>query len=119
MNAVYEVALGPAAIRVILNVPDKGRLIDSLRTELVDGPNKDKELKFDRYAQIWQDPSTPGGLIYTATPLSCDGYTALHRLMSIGELNRMAEERGRRVADQGVYVLNILPAESAFLRRPR
>jgi len=106
-------------MRMILSLPDPKELAESLSTELVDGPNAGKEVRFDGNAQVCMGPAAPAGVIYTATPLSFDGYTALCRPMTRTELRRLESEQGRRVADRGFYVLDILPAESAFIRRPR
>ncbi len=120
MNAAYEVTLGPAAIRMILRLPDPEYLANSLATELENGPNADKVLRFDGNAQVCIGDAAPGGEnIYTATPLSFDAYTAIHRPMTGEELARLAEKLGRNVAGHGYYVVDILPAESAFLRKPR
>jgi hypothetical protein len=116
---MYEVTLGPAAIRVVLGLRDRKELADALRTELVNGPNADKELSFDSDGNAQTDPDMPSGLAYTATPLSFDGYTALHRPMTPAELARLRREQGRPVADRGFYVLDILSAESGFTRGPR
>lgn len=124
MGAMYEVTLGPAAIRAILGLWAGGRngLAAALRTELMNGPNADKELelKFGSDSNAWAylDPGVPEGVIYTATPLSFNGYTALHRPMTGEELQRLQSEQRRPVATYGFYVLDILPAESAF-SRPR
>jgi hypothetical protein len=115
---MYEVTLGPAAIRVILGLRDRKELADALRTELLDGPNASKELRFDLDAIAQADPHAPSR-VYTATPLCFDGYTALHRPMTRGELSRLGREQGRQVADRGFYVLDILSAESGFTRGPR
>lgn len=122
MRATYEVTLGPSAIRVVLGLPslqDRKELADALRTELVDGPNADKELRFDSDGNAQTDPRVPSRVVYTATPLSFDAYTALHRPMTGGELSRLRREKGRPVAGRGFYVLDILSAESGFTRGPR
>lgn len=111
--AGYEVVLGPAAKRAVLSLrieKDQEGLADALRQELHDGPNADKEYRFD---SIGDD-----GRIYTATPLSFDGYTAVHRRMDPAELKRLRRELNHPVS-QGFYVLDILPAESGVNRRPR
>ena len=116
---MYEVTLGPAAIRVVLGMRDRKELADALRTELVDGPNADKELSFDSDGNAQTDPGLPSGMVYTATPLSFDGYTALHRPMNGNELARLSREQGRPVSERGFYVFDILSAESGFMRGPR
>jgi hypothetical protein len=116
---MYEVTLGPAAIRMILNLSltDRKQLGDALQTELVDGPNAASETRFDGNAQICrgQGPLVPD-LVYTGTPLSFDGYIAVHRPMTRTELDRLRDEQGREVAGHGVHVLDILPADWPFTR---
>lgn len=119
MCAVYEVTLGPAAIRMIMRSPDPAELSRALSAELMDGPNAAAEVRYDGDAEVCSQSRKPSGAIYTATPLSYNGYTALHRPMTGAELTRLTRERGRRVADSGFYVLDLLPAEAAFIRRPR
>lgn len=107
--STYEVTLGPAAKRAVLGLrteSDANGLADALRQELADGPNADKQYEFNVADKT-----------YTATPLSFDGYTAVHRPMARGELRRLGREERRRVADRGFYVLDILRAESGYLRR--
>ena len=116
---LYEVTLGPAAIRVVLGLKDRKELADALRTELVNGPNADKEVRFDSDFNAQTNPRVLSGVVYTATPLSFDAYTALHRPMTPAELARLSREQGRPVADRGFYVLDILSAESGFASRPR
>jgi len=115
----YEVALAPAAIRTILNLRDPEKLGYALATELADGPNADKVVRYDADAVVCAEFIGSGARIYTATPLSYDGYTALHRPLMTPELRRLELEQGRQLARLGFYVLDILPAESAFIRRPR
>ena len=121
MRGTYEVVLGPPAERVMRALDDHGRkrLADVLCTELAEGPNCDKELSFDASDQLWTGSRQTGEPVYTATPLSFDAFTALHRPLKAQELLRLARELGRPVADAGFYVVDILPAESAFSRRPR
>jgi hypothetical protein len=119
----YEVTLAPAAIRVISGLrdpKDRWELADALRTELVDGPNADKGLQFDSEgaAQDYVFPGLPHGHVYTAIPLSFDGYTAVHRPMTPGELEQLGRQHDRPVAASGFHVFDILPAGSAF-GRPR
>jgi hypothetical protein len=123
MSGEYEVVLSPVAIRAVLTVPktDRRKLADALRTELMNGPNADKELKLelDWNAQAHADPSANvDRIIYTATPLSHAGCTAVHRPMTEAELKQLRREQGRLMADQGFYIIDILPAESAFSRPP-
>lgn len=119
MCSAYEVALGPAAVRMIIRSPDPAELGRALSAELIDGPNAAAEVRYDGDAEVCSQPMRPSRAIYTATPLSYNGYTALHRPMTAAELTRLAREQGRPVAGTGCYVLDILPAESAFIRRPR
>jgi hypothetical protein len=118
---MYEVTLGPGAVRILLRLGDWEELAEALRTELVDGPNAGTELRFDAdgNAEVHVASHGPGCVIYTATPLSCDGYTALHRPMTKEELERLSREVEGPVADRGFYVVDILPAESGFTRGPR
>jgi hypothetical protein len=123
LNHAYEVVLAPAAIRTIKGLPRQRRreLAAALRVELVNGRNADAAFAFD-VARVSATETTPNGRIYTATPLSCAGYTAVHRQLSDDELHRLHEEQNHPVAQQGVFVIDIVPAESAFgrpgLRRP-
>jgi hypothetical protein len=117
-NNPYEVVLAPAAIRVVLSLPDPGnrrRLADALRAELIDGPNAHNEFRFDD-ASYSDRGSGPGQVIYTATPLSFAGYTAVHRRLTREEQDRLRQELDRSTAALGVYVFDILRAESAFTR---
>jgi hypothetical protein len=117
-NRPYEVVLAPAAIRVVLSLPDpdnRGRLADALRAELIDGPNAHNEFRFDD-ASYSDHGAGPGYVIYTATPLSFAGYTAVHRRLTREERDRLRQELDRSTAALGVYVFDILRAESAFTR---
>lgn len=120
MGASYAVVLAPAAIRfvMVLRAEDREELADTLRAELMDGPNAANEipLRFDSDGIV--DPGVPGGVDYTVTPLSFNGYSAVHRPMTSAELRRLRLERGGPVNGPGIYVIDILTAESAF-RRPR
>ena len=121
-SRAYEVALGPAAIRIIDNLfdPADGEHFGyALQTELVDGPNADKESNFDREGQPLSEHSLDSGdVVYTATPLSFQAYTAVHRALTTDELGRLAAEQDRSTHDRGRYVIDILAAELAFTRRP-
>jgi hypothetical protein len=90
---------------------DRKELAAALRTELIDGPNAHNELRFDDALRAYTDRSRAP---YTATPLSFAGYTAVHRRLTRKELKRLRREQGRPTTDQGVYVIDILRAESAF-----
>lgn len=117
-NVPYEVVLGPAAIRVVLGLPDpviRRRLADALQAELIDGPNARNEFRFDD-ASYSDRGVGPGQVIYTATPLSFAGYTAVHRRLTSEEQDRLHQELDRSTAALGVYVFDILRAESAFIR---
>jgi hypothetical protein len=112
----YEVVLGPPAIRAVVSLPDpadRKELGAALRTELMDGPNAHNELRFDKTLRVYSDRARAP---YTATPLSFAGYTAVHRRLTGEELRRLGREQDRLTAGQGVYVIDILPAESAFIR---
>jgi hypothetical protein len=117
--AGYEVVLGPAALRVVmvLRGADRVELANTLRTELCEGPNAAREIQLRFDADEIFEPGVPGG-VYTVTPLSFNGYSAIHRPMGQHELMRLRQERSRAVNGRGCYVIDILPAESAF-RRPR
>jgi hypothetical protein len=118
VNRAYEVVLGPAAIRVILSLADpvvRMRLADALRAELVNGPNTHNEFSFDD-ASYSDRGAGPGKVFYTATPLSCAGYTAVHRRLTGEELDRLRQEQDLPTAALGVHVFDILRAESAFSR---
>jgi len=120
-GAAYEVVLAPAAIRTVLSLPGEGdrkELAAVLRTELLGGPNAGSEVKFDSDVLARSDPGkSEGNAVYTATPLSFSGYTAVHRRMTAEELSRLKREQGRSTARRGIYVIDILSAESAFIRR--
>jgi hypothetical protein len=115
----YEVTLGPAAVRAVAGSRHLRELAAALRTELINGPNAHNqvELEFDHDGNAVYS-GVPGGTRYTVLPLSLNGYTAIYRPMSGEELKRLEEEQNRPVADLGFYVVDILPAESAF-SRPR
>jgi len=120
MCAAYVVTLGPAAIRMILSSPDPLELGEALSVELMNGPNAAAEVRYNGNAEVCSALALPSGTIYTATPLSYNGCTAFHRPMTGAELIRLAREQGgSQIAGQGYYVLDILSAESAFVRRPR
>ena len=72
----------------------------ALRTELIDGPNADRELRFDSDMPLYDQPD---GVVYTATPLSFDGYVTLHLPLVREELMRLLREQSRPVAPRGVY----------------
>lgn len=118
----YEVALGPAAIRIIdglFDPADRDDLEYALQTELVAGPNADKESHFDREGQpLFGHNLDSADAVYTATPLSVHAYTVVHRALTKDELDRLAEEQYRSTHNRGRYVIDILAAELAFTRRP-
>ena len=119
----YIVKLAQAAEQVFqaLEFSDQQELDRALAEELADGPNADKEIHFDADGgfQVHADPGLPGDVVcYTATPLSFKAYTAIHRPMTKGELAKVSAEASDLAADHGFYVFDILPAESAFTRRP-
>lgn len=120
MSAKYVVVLGPAAIRAVLGLtdPDRKELAEALRTELLDGPNADKEARFDADMRACDSTCGPGDVVYRGTPLSFGSYVAVQRPMTGDELRRLRREQGRRVA-LGFYVLDILHPASAFSRSPR
>jgi hypothetical protein len=101
-------------------LPDPGerkKLADALRTELINGPNAHNEYTFDSDVRAYSDRGAgPGKAVYMATPLSFAGYTAVHRCLAREELRRLRREQGPSTAAQGLYVIDILPAESAFIR---
>jgi hypothetical protein len=121
-SRVYEVVLGPATIRIIeglFDPVDRADLEQALQTELIDGPNADKESNFDGEGLPMSERSMDSGEVaYTATPLSFQAYTAVHRALTKDELDRLAEEQYRSTHDCGRYVIDILAAELAFTRRP-
>jgi hypothetical protein len=120
MTDDYELIFGPAAERVILSLTDPGPLADSLSSELWEGPNSDKEVRYpgDELNDDY-DGTVPVDAIYTATPLSFGAYTAVHRPMTKRELALLQAQERRRVASRGFLVLDILAAETAVARRPR
>jgi hypothetical protein len=120
-HVAYVVTLGPAAIRALRNLvepSDRKMLADALRTELFKGPNSDNavELKHSSSGVDLTDPDMPGDAAYSATPLSIGGYIAIHRPMTEEELKRVARQQVRPVEAHGFYVVDILPADSAFSR---
>ena len=121
MSTKYEVVLGPAAIRTVLGLPELERkeLADALRTELLDGPNADKAVRFDGDMRPCDQTCGPDDVVYTGTPLTFDAYIALHRPMSKEELKRLRREQGRRVAALGFFVPDILHPATAFTGGPR
>ena len=118
----YMVKLAPAAERIFRSLEpyDQRGLDRVLAAELADGPNADKEVRFnaDGDAQWYADYDADGRACYTATPLSFKAYTAIHRPMTEDELSRAGLEEGHPPAERGFYVFEILAAESAFTRRP-
>lgn len=118
-SRAYELVVAPAAKRLIdrLATPDAEELTLALRTELMDGPNATREVRFG--SGMWDDAAPGDDLNYTATPLSFGGYTAIHRPLSAAEIGRLARQLGRPAASDGVYLIDILPAWSAFRPWPR
>jgi hypothetical protein len=86
---------------------------------LLDGPNADKEARFDGDMRPCDHTCGPNDVVYTGTPLSFDAYVALHRPMDKEELRRLRREQGRRVAAQGFFVPEILHPATAFTHGPR
>jgi hypothetical protein len=118
----YIVRLAPAVERFFrsLEPPDQQELNRALAEELIDGPNADKEIRFDADGRpgVYADPDLPdGATYYTATPLSFKAYTAIHRPMTEDELSRTTRAKNDPASDHGFYVFDILSAESAFVRR--
>ena len=118
----YIVKLAPAAQRIFRSLEpyDQRGLDRVLAEELVDGPNADKEIRFDSdgRSEPYADQGADGRVCYTATPLSFKAYTAIHRPMTKDELSRLSQEEGDPGVERGFYVFEILSAESAFTRRP-
>lgn len=116
----YEVVLGPAAIRAVLNLPDPGDrklLAAALRTELINGPNAQYEYTFESDIRNYSDRGAgPKPVTYKAIPLSFAAYTAVHRSLTVAELRRLKREQGRSGPGRGFYVVDILAAESGFTR---
>ena len=117
LTRTYEVAMGPAALRVILKMPGacREKVAKALRTELLDGPNAGKEALYTADLRLCPPGMKMRGVIYTATPLSTDGYTAVHRPMTKEEIKKLRREHGQ-AASLGFYVFDILPATAAFTR---
>ena len=107
----YEVVPAPAAIRTILGLsdPERKELADALRTELLDGPNADKEARFDADMRPCGQACGPHDVVYTGTPLSFGAYVAVHRPMTKEELERLRRNRAASLPGRGFYVLDILP----------
>jgi hypothetical protein len=121
-RCAYEVALGPAAKRIrdgLHDPADWDDLEDALQTELVDGPNAEKECTFDREGRPFSERSADSrDVVYTATPLSFQAYTVVHRALTKDELDRLGEEQGRSSHDCGRYVIDLLAAELMCSHRP-
>jgi hypothetical protein len=115
MDTRYELVLAPAAIRALLTLSDPARkeLAAALGTELLNGPNARKEAFYDGDLRTCRRERA----VYTATPLSYGAFVAVHRPLTGQELARLRREKGRRrVAAQGVHVLDILHLATAFSR---
>ncbi|MGH7490082.1 MAG: hypothetical protein ACREMY_31415, partial [bacterium] len=76
-------------------------LADSLKHELAPQRNARRKFQFEE-----------SGRVYTATPLSFAGYTAIHRPLSEEEITRLHKQQGESALDRGYYVLDILGTES-------
>ena len=115
MTAEYDVVLGPAAVRAIQDLRDetaRAELAAALRSELLQGPNAAIEVEFRLDSDAHEAPDRA----YKATPLSFGGYTAIHRRLTQDELWLTGQERNHAAADCLLYVVDIVPAESAFMR---
>jgi hypothetical protein len=114
----YIVVLGPAATRTMQSLLpfDQRELSRVLNDELADGPNADKEIRFDSdgHPRPCDGRSRDGTVCYTATPLSHKAYTAIHRPMTMAELSAAGTAQRDHATDLGFYVLDILAAEPAF-----
>lgn len=110
MGIQYEVVMGPAAERAVLGVPyeERKRLAEALRTELLQGPNADKEVWFD----------AGDDKVYKATPLSFGAYVVISRPLADDELARLRREKHRRAA-AGLFVIDILHPAASFTGGPR
>ena len=108
-NHAYAVVLGPAALRVVhdLDEDEKQGLAQALRSELEAGPHVSIEVQFHERGET-----------YRATVLSFCGYTAIHRAMSLAEMERLAQQEQNSYS-RGFYVTVLLAAESAVRRWPR
>lgn len=113
--------LEQAAVRIIesLGEQDREELCDALRTELQNGPNADKEVRFN--PSSWGDvpPADAKEQVYTATPLSFGAFTAVHRPLTDAEVDRLRKQNSAADEASGYHVVDILPPESAFRRWPR
>jgi len=84
----------------------------------LDGPNAGVEVRFG--SSMWADDEpVPDDVVYTATPLSFGGHTAIHRPMRPAELGRRAGQGGQEDGRRVFYVIDVLSAESAFRPWPR
>jgi len=93
------------------NAEDRTGLADALRVQLVNRPAASREIFFDSTGR--RVPSADPGesrTVYTATPLSFEGYTAVHRAMTEEELKRLKREQSRPVTDYGFFVIDLLHA---------
>lgn len=119
----YEIVLAPAAQRAVAGMPAAARkgVTAALEKELVDGPNAAVEVRFG--SSMWADDEPrPDDVVYTATPLSFGGHTAIHRPMTSAELSKRARQAGQGGERNGravFYVIDVLSAESAFRPWPR
>jgi hypothetical protein len=106
----YEIVMGPAAERAVLGMPyeERKKLAEALRTELLQGPNADREVWFN----AGEDKRCK------ATPLTFGAYVAISRPMTTDELARLRRERRRR-ASAGLFVIDILHPGTAFTVGPR
>jgi hypothetical protein len=120
-NSTYAVVLQRAALRIInsLSEQDRDELCDALLSELRNGPNADKEVRFN--PGNWGDvpPVDTKEQVYTATPLSFGAYTAVHRPLTDAEMDLLRTQNSAAEEDSGYNVVDILPPESAFRGWPR
>jgi hypothetical protein len=116
----YDIVLAPAAQRAVASMPAKARegVSAALAAELVDGPNAAAEVRFG--SSMWADDEPrPDDVVYTATPLSFGGHTAIHRPLTPVELSRRAAQKNEVNGRTVFYVIDVLSAESAFRPWPR
>lgn len=102
-NPSYEVILGPAAKRFVLEATERTRslLADCLKVELKDGPNAHAASSVEI-----------NGLQYIALPLSC-GIVAVHRPLTHGVLEKLRRQLGRRNS-HGYLVADLLHPRSGI-----
>ena len=113
----YTFVLGPAAKRFMQDLTslDQRELNQVLEDELVNGPNADKEIRFDSDGHA--PPCGKGACadrVYIATLVSYRAYLVIHRPLTAQELGMASQVRPDIANDLGLYILDILAADPRF-----